>query len=822
MRTNFDGLKTVFLSGALVLGLAVVVGAQYAPPAAQQPMEIPTQAQFPPPSQGAPPQGQAQQSDPGAARISFLHGDVSTQHDGSSDWSAATVNTPVVSGDHVSTGQNARAEIQLDHANILRLSERSTANVVSLARNQMQLQIGQGLANYEVFKNNDANVEIETPNVAIHPEAGEGSYRILVNSDGETIVDVRKGSAEISTPQGSTRVQRDQRITIQGNADNAQYQVSGAPGRDDWDRWNGDRDRTIEGAESWRHTNPNYTGSQDLDSYGHWSNVPDYGDVWFPSAESGWAPYRDGRWVYEPYYGWTWVSYEPWGWAPYHYGRWFVYGGNWGWWPGPIYPDYYPVWAPAYVSFFGFGGGGWGVNFGIGFGGYGDVGWLPCGPGDRFFPWYGRGVNRVNEVNVYNIHNNEYRGGMNPLREGSHAYSNVDRASSDERVRAGFSSMKSGDFGRARVPQRQSRIDAGSFRQASMMTGANPVSPSRESFRASDRQPNSNSIPNRSVTNQHFFSGNSRTNGSFQGGNNAGNANRGGNFSNAPGQQNGGRPGMGGFEQSNTGRVNRGPESSQNPGQRGYAQAPSQPSQPSQAIQSSRPGWRAFTPPSGQPGQSTGGRTFENQRGGQAPSNYSQPSQSPRQYQNNPNQAYPSQGNSNNSRGYSGGNGPNRPTLSMQQPVVTPRGGGSNNNRPPSSGSYGGYPSEPSRGGSYSGRPAPSAPNGGNYGGGQGYSRPPGGGSYGGYRSEPSRGGSYSGRPAPSAPSGGSYGGGQGYNRPPSGGGSYGGGGYRGGPSGGNSGGGSRGGPSGSGSHGGNSGGGSSHGNSSGNGHGNH
>ena len=151
---------------------------------------------------------------------------------------------------------------------------------------------------------------------------------------------------------------------------------------------------------------PTIRASQDLDAYGQWTNVPDYGDVWFPSAGPGWAPYRDGRWVYEPYYGWTWVSYEPWGWAPYHYGRWFVYGGSWGWWPGPVYGGYHPMWAPAYVSFFGFGGGGWGFNFGFGFGGgYGNMGWLPCGPGDRFFPWYGRGVNRVNGVNVYNIHN---------------------------------------------------------------------------------------------------------------------------------------------------------------------------------------------------------------------------------------------------------------------------------------------------------------------------------------------------------------------------------------------------------------------------------
>ncbi len=718
MTIQFGRLRTAVLTGALIFGLSAVAGAQYAPPASQQPMEIPTQAQFPPPGQSSQPpqsqgqpQTQVQQSDPGAARMSFIRGDVSTQHDGSSEWTAATLNTPVVNGDHISTGQNARAEIQLDHANILRLSERSTANIVSLARNQMQLQVGQGLANYEVFKNNDANVEIQTPNVAIRPENGEGSYRIRVNSDGETIVDVRKGSAEISTSQGSTRVERDQRITIQGNADTAQYQVSGAPGRDDWDRWNGDRDRSIEGADSWKHTNPNYTGSQDLDAYGHWSNVPDYGDVWFPSADSGWAPYRDGRWVYEPYYGWTWVSYEPWGWAPYHYGRWFVYGGNWGWWPGPVYAGYDPVWAPAYVSFFGFGGGGWGVNFGIGFGGYGNVGWLPCGPGDRFFPWYGRGVNRVNVVNVYNIHNNDYRGGMNPLRQGPRAYSNVDRAFSDEHVRSGFSSMKSDDFGRGRVPQRQSRIDAGSFRQASMMTGANPVSPSRESYRASDRQPNPGSIPNRGVTNQRFFNGNARANGSFQGNNGGGNSNRGGgNFGNNAGPQNAGRTGSAGFDQSNTGRVNRGPESSQNPGQRGYTQAPSQ--QQSQPIQSSRPGWRTFTPPSGQQGSSNGGRGFENQNGGRGPSNYSQPSESPRQYQNPGNS---NRGSSDNPRGNSGSYGSNRPTLNMQQPVVTPRGNDSNNNRPPNTGNYRGYPGEGSRGGSNSGRPAQSAPSGGNY-----------------------------------------------------------------------------------------------------------
>ncbi|HET6142459.1 MAG TPA: DUF6600 domain-containing protein [Candidatus Acidoferrales bacterium] len=727
MKNLAGKIEKGLLAGALLLGITMVTGAQQGPPDSRQPMEIPPryQPQYEPQYQAEggqqqenPQQRQPAPNDAGAARVSFVNGDVSTQHNGAGDWSAATVNTPVVNGDHISTAQNARAEIQLDHANILRISGETTANVVNLSRTQLQLQIGQGLANYEVLKNNEATIEIQTPNVAIHPETGEGSYRILVNSDGETIVDVRRGSAEVSTAQGSTRVGRDQRITIQGNADNAQYQVSGAPGRDDWDRWNSDRDRTIESAQSWQHTNPYYTGTQDLDNSGQWSNVPDYGSVWFPSVASGWAPYRDGRWVYEPYYGWTWVSYESWGWAPYHYGRWFVYGGNWGWWPGPVYGGYYPEWAPAYVSFFGFGGGGWGtVGFGIGFGGFGNVGWLPCGPGDRFYPWYGRGINRVNVVNINNIHNNY--GGMNPLREGPRSISNLDRAASDQRVRGGFSSMRSNEFGNSRVSMQQSRIDPGTFRQASVMTGANPVSPSRNSFNSMDRQVNPNSIPNRSVSNQRFFNNGGRPNNAMQAG-------RGDNG-------------------------NSGSGSRQASGQRGFnSGAPQQ----RNAIQSSRPGWHEFTPPPGQNAQSYRSRGYEQQGNAQGRTGYPQaPSASGApQYQNY------ARGGSSNAGSYGSG----RPTLNMQQPVVTPRGGGYYGGQPQPTprGPYGpGYGNSGSRGsysggGSYTARPMPSAPPS------SGYRGSP----TGGYRSAPSGGGasrgSYSGGGTHGGYSGGSHGGG--------------------------------------------------------------
>ena len=330
------------------------------------------------------PQGQEQaQAEPASsvARISLTHGDVSTQRGDSGDWATAALNQPMVSSDKISTGVNSRAEVQLDSANILRLGDSTLASIAGLTRNQIQVQLDRGLIDYSVFKGTEAQVEIDTANVAIRPAQNDGIYRIEINAQGETQVIVRKGSAEIATPQGSTKVEKGQMAVVRGAGDDTQYKLAQAPSNDSWDSWNNERNRLIYDAQSWGKTNRYYTGSEDLDAYGRWVTVPDYGPVWTPVVGPGWAPYRSGRWVWEPGWGWTWVSYEPWGWAPYHYGRWFVYNSSWVWWPGPAYgyPRYRPVWAPAYVSFFGFGGG---VGVSVGFG-FGSVGWLPIGPCDR-------------------------------------------------------------------------------------------------------------------------------------------------------------------------------------------------------------------------------------------------------------------------------------------------------------------------------------------------------------------------------------------------------------------------------------------------------
>ena len=57
------------------------------------------------------PQQQGTDSAAGVARISLIHGAVSTQRGDSADWATAVLNAPIVSGDKVSTGDNSRAEV---------------------------------------------------------------------------------------------------------------------------------------------------------------------------------------------------------------------------------------------------------------------------------------------------------------------------------------------------------------------------------------------------------------------------------------------------------------------------------------------------------------------------------------------------------------------------------------------------------------------------------------------------------------------------------------------------------------------------------------
>ena len=488
----------------LLLSLPVFAQIQPAPPQPDDQTGAQYDSQAPDQYQG-PGQAQPQQPTTTVARISLIQGNVSTQRGDTGDWTAATVNTPVVPGDRVSTGDRARAEVQLDFANIIRLDQNAVIRVTDLSPHHLQFELAQGLLSFDSFPASDSDVEIDTPNLAIHPQR-DGVYRIEVSGDGETLVTVRRGQVEVGTTEGSTTLAPGQQITVRGDAATAQYRTSAAGARDGFDDWNENRDRTLRASLNKQNLSPYYTGGADLDQNGTWQNVPDYGQVWTPNnVPPDWAPYRDGSWVWEPGWGWTWVSYEPWGWAPYHYGRWFQWNGGWAWWPGPVYPYYRPLWAPAYVSFFGFGRG-----FGFGFG-FGSFGWLPIGPADPFYPWWGGfGLSfefgRFGEFGHY-----RGRGFVAPLAgplRGRAEFSNLRGLDTNARLRAGITSESAARFGNGRVVPDGHRFSAEEIHGAQFARGGLPVAPGRGSLSASGRPAAAGTVPSRNLDSQHFMAHN--------------------------------------------------------------------------------------------------------------------------------------------------------------------------------------------------------------------------------------------------------------------------------------------------------------------------
>ncbi len=355
----------------------------------------------------------------GVARLSLAKGDVTVKRGESGDSIQARANMPLVEGDILATGLASRAEIQLDYSNMLRLNEYSAVRLASLGNRSFRLQIERGIVTYSELRGGEADVDIETPLVAVRPEKN-GRYRVEVVSVNEVIVTVQKGRAEVASANGKEQLKKGRRMIIRGADQGVEFQVAKADPKDGWDHWNVRRDRQIKESNAYRYVSQSIYGVEDLDGYGRWAYVPRYGRCWFPAVQAGWAPYRHGRWIWLDYYGWSWVSYDPWGWAPYHYGRWFHHAHfGWGWYPGSYYSHHY--WRPALVAFFGHGGHyGPQVGFGLNFGHYG---WIPLAPGEPYYPWYGhrhRGYSRHrntisinNRVNIYNHYRNaRHRNGV--------------------------------------------------------------------------------------------------------------------------------------------------------------------------------------------------------------------------------------------------------------------------------------------------------------------------------------------------------------------------------------------------------------------------
>jgi hypothetical protein len=364
----------------------------------QSPLGVRAQnAQAAPSSQGPQEPQNADDRDPPSrvARLNYMEGTVSFQPAGENDWVTAELNRPLVTGDNLWADENSRAELHIG-STALRLGPKTGITLLEVSDRAAQIRLVQGSLIVMVrHVDSQDSYEIDTPNVAF-VVMQPGDYRMDVDPDGNrTEVTVWRGRGEVTGGGNSYSMGANQYASFSSSGnDQLDYSAGDIPNQDGFDSWAQGRDQNEDRSDSANYVSRDMTGYEDLDQYGDWAYVADYGMVWRPTAlVPGWAPYRYGNWTWVAPWGWTWVENEPWGFAPFHYGRWALGATGWVWVPGPSMVR--PVYAPALVSW---AGGGRGFHFSSGVG----VAWFPLAPGEVFIPGYHVSRAYVSSVNVTN------------------------------------------------------------------------------------------------------------------------------------------------------------------------------------------------------------------------------------------------------------------------------------------------------------------------------------------------------------------------------------------------------------------------------------
>jgi FecR protein len=298
------------------------------------------------------------------ARISFIRGDVQIRRGGGDDWERAALNLPVVEGDELTTGPDARIEIQFDSYNFARVAENSYLKITTLRDEGVALSIPEGTLSARIlnYDKDRAFFEIDAPQSTISVERA-GMYRVDSgdkNSNEVHVAVTEDGEARVYSENSGFTLKngRSARVFLSNDRAGEWDNAAASQFSDEFDSWSLDRDAQIakrmQNSAYDKYYDRDIYGAEDLSEYGEWINSKKYGHVWRPyptsvASYSNWSPYRYGAWRWVPPYGWVWVNDEPWGWATYHHGRWVYEDDNWYWAPYGYNRTSRSWWRPALV-----------------------------------------------------------------------------------------------------------------------------------------------------------------------------------------------------------------------------------------------------------------------------------------------------------------------------------------------------------------------------------------------------------------------------------------------------------------------------------------
>src|SRR5215213_3480226 len=255
---------------------------------------------------------------PNAARIQRVEGDVALDNIDagsaqSDQWIAATNNQPFSVGDRIYTRDNSRASLAFTGRNFARLNPNTSLDVLSISDRRTQLALRDGSAVFDVgYLNSGDLFEVATPYGAVDFQE-PGLYNVGIDN-GQVLVSVLSGLAQVVGLGGSGQISKGEllRLVATTAADVVLSQIDGRDAGYLVDDYYGDqyhqyydgryRDynaylndpnyfdpyrRTV----SYQYVNSNVPGLYDLDYYGDWRNIDNYGYAWAPRVDNGWTPY---------------------------------------------------------------------------------------------------------------------------------------------------------------------------------------------------------------------------------------------------------------------------------------------------------------------------------------------------------------------------------------------------------------------------------------------------------------------------------------------------------------------------------------------------
>jgi hypothetical protein len=279
-------------------------------------------------------------------RVSVVEGSVKVDR-GTGQFEKAIINLPITQGMKLRTGDDGRAEVELEDGSTLRLVPDTSVQFPELSLRDSGtkvsvVEVRKGTAYAESAASRDAEFTLEFGHEKVILTRGS-HVRLGVDERGATLA-VFKGDLNVETTSGEIALKKNQTADFDFAANDhftLAKKIQQEP-EDDWDKGQEQYHQQNAG-KSYNSYSPYAYGTSDLAYYGNFLSYPGYGMLWQPYfVGTGWDPFMDGAWAFSPGFGFGWVSAYPWGWTPYHYGTWlFLPGLGWAWQPGGVWMPWY-------------------------------------------------------------------------------------------------------------------------------------------------------------------------------------------------------------------------------------------------------------------------------------------------------------------------------------------------------------------------------------------------------------------------------------------------------------------------------------------------